>query len=198
MPDVDALERLQSHVRPDEQLLWAGGPDPLVTFTANDLFLVPFTILWGGFAMVWETAALTEGPVIMKLWGIPFVLVGLYMMVGRFFCKRYAKRRTFYGVTSQRALIVSPRSFTDTPLRNQPVSVQRSRDGRHATVTIGGPPPIRGICGENRRMQSRMYANTGMDLLFRRGDSALAFYDVPAPEAMLAALDQVRFGTASA
>lgn len=197
MRDVDALERLQPHVSPDEQMLWSGAPDPRVVFTAYDLFLVPFSILWGGFAMVWETVALTDGPVIMKLWGIPFVLVGLYMMVGRFFYKRYAKRRTAYGVTSQRALIVSPRSFTDMPLRNQSVSVQRSRDGRHATVTIGGPPPIRGIFGANRRAQSRMYANTGMDLLSRRGDYAFAFYDVPAPEAMLAALDQVRLGTTS-
>jgi hypothetical protein len=43
----------------------------------------------------------------MVLWGIPFVLVGLYLIIGRFFADAYLRARTCYGVTDQRVLIVT-------------------------------------------------------------------------------------------
>jgi hypothetical protein len=97
----------------DEKVVWAGQPDARFHFSSEDLFLVPASLLWGGLAILWEAAVFGfwggKGPVpwFFVLWGIPFVLVGQYLIWGRFVYKMYKNRRTFYALTNQRALILS-------------------------------------------------------------------------------------------
>lgn len=43
----------------------------------------------------------------MALWGIPFALVGVYLIIGPFFADAYLRARARYAVTDQRALIVT-------------------------------------------------------------------------------------------
>jgi hypothetical protein len=188
---MDLLGQLQTYLRDDEQLLWYGTPDPRVRFTPADVFMAPFSILWCAFAIFWESGVVRSGgPVIFELWGIPFVAVGLYFVFGRFFYKRYHKSRTAYVITTRRAMIVSPRSFADMPLRDQAVTIRRARDSRHASVTIGSTV-TRGR-GMNRRTSASYYGNTGMELFARNAGLPFAFYDVADPDAMLHALDQAR------
>lgn len=151
-------------------------------FTPADLYLVPFSIMWGGFALVWEVGVLLGGaPVIFVLWGIPFVVMGLYMMFGRFIYKRRAKLRTAYGVTAQRALVaVGGTTLNDSPIKGVPTSIKRSRDGSHVSIEFGYQNGWPGA-----------YPNTGMDF-FRRGAVPLSFYDVAASDALLAALERAR------
>jgi len=110
-PELTAL--LQEEFLRDERVLWQGQPDPSKHFAPSDVFAIPFSLLWGGFALFWEASALglvrwdgDEGraPLFFVLWGIPFVLIGLYLMVGRFFYKAWRKRRTLYAVTDRRVL----------------------------------------------------------------------------------------------
>ena len=71
-----------------ERILWAGQPDPNKLFGTADVFLVPFSPMWGGFAIFWEASVLglTTGsrgaPLFFVLWGVPFVLVGQYFIWG--------------------------------------------------------------------------------------------------------------------
>ena len=192
---VDQSEQVLQHLRPDEQLLWQGVPDPSAWFTAEDAFLIPFSVLWCGFAIFWESSVIHGGPVFFQLWGVPFVLAGLYFVAGRFFYKNYRKRRTGYAVTTRRAMILEPRAFTDLPLPGQPTEIRWTGNRRRASVTFPGAP----VPWDARpRRAGRGYVpgpNTGMDLIFRNGPRPFAFYDVANPDAMLLALEQARSGS---
>ncbi|MEA2409612.1 MAG: hypothetical protein QOC77_173 [Thermoleophilaceae bacterium] len=182
---ASAQQQLEPYLRPQERLLWSGRPDPSVLFTGKDGFLIPFSLMWGGFAIVWEVAAIvgTKGSSRwFVLWGIPFVCVGLYMIFGRFILKRRRKRETAYGLTDRRALVaVGDRSLSDSPVTHIPTSVRRSRDGQHVTVTFGSQAGL-----------NRVWANTGMDVLPWWNVNEVAFFDVAEPDQLLAALDRVR------
>jgi hypothetical protein len=150
------------------------------------VFLVPFSIMWGGFALFWEGSVLASGgPPFFVLWGIPFVAVGLYFIFGRFIYKRRTKLRTAYGLTPDRAMVaVGSSSFYDSPIKQVPTSVRRGRDGRHVSIAFGNQPSWPG---------SSYYGNTGMDF-FQRGSVPVAFYDVADGDALLAAFEHARGG----
>jgi hypothetical protein len=98
----------QNELQQGEKILWTGQPDPSILFTRYDVFLIPFSLLWGGFTIFWEIGVLSWGtPTFFALWGIPFVLIGLYLIFGRFIYKNYQKKKTYYAVTNQRVLILS-------------------------------------------------------------------------------------------
>ena len=131
-----------------ERLLWNGMPAGGIHFRPGDVFAIPFSLLWGGFAIFWEYSVLhtpqaggTRG--FFALWGIPFVLIGLYLIAGRFFVDAYMRARTRYAVTNQRVLIlttfagqrvrsVSLRALGEMSLREWP--------GGTGTITFGSSP----------------------------------------------------------
>ncbi len=92
-----------------EHLLWSGIPRQGLRFRSGDIFMVPFSLFWGGFAFFWEYNVVNnnKAPFFFMLWGVPFVLIGIYLIVGRFFADNYQRSRTYYGVTDQRVLILS-------------------------------------------------------------------------------------------
>jgi hypothetical protein len=123
------MGQVRQYLRDDEQLLWYGAPDASVWFTAEDVILIPFSILWCGFAIFWESSVIGgDAPFLFRLWGIPFVVLGLYFVAGRFFYKSYRKRHTVYAITTRRAMILGPRSFADLPLRDRSVHAGANRD----------------------------------------------------------------------
>lgn len=181
----EARRQLAPYLLPDEHLLWAGRPDPAKHFTGSDVFLIPFSLLWGGFAVFWMGAALVAGaPVPFALFGLPFVIMGLYFIAGRFFVKARRKRQTAYGLTERRALVaVGTGSLTEAPVERQPIEQRRSRDGQHLSVLFGRPA--------TGWLSGPSYANTGMEF-FGQGSHPVGFHDVKDVAGLEAALRQVR------
>ncbi|MGE3241339.1 MAG: PH domain-containing protein [Pirellulales bacterium] len=124
-----------------EQLLWAGKPPDGILFRPIDLLLVPFSLMWGGFAIFWELTVINaKAPLFFKFWGMPFVLIGLYLIFGRFFVDAWQRAKTFYGVTSERILIRSGlwnRTTQSLNLKSLPEIVLSERSSGGGTITFG-------------------------------------------------------------
>jgi hypothetical protein len=133
--------QLQRELGPREHLLWSGRPKQGFMLRRSDAFLIPFSLFWCGFALFWEWQVLQRGaPGFFALWGVPFVLIGLYIVIGRFFVDVAQRARTFYGLTDERMLIVSgvfSRSTKSLDLESLPeLSLSEGRDG-DGTITLG-------------------------------------------------------------
>ena len=89
-----------------ETLLWTGEPKHGIVFRTADIFMIPFSLLWGGFAFYWTYAvAQVPGPIVF--FGIPFVIFGLIFIFGRFLIDAKLRANTVYGLTQYRAIIIS-------------------------------------------------------------------------------------------
>jgi len=132
-----------------ERLLWSGQPAQGLRLQVADALLIPFSLMWGGFAVFWEYSVLTmpNAPFFFMLWGIPFVLAGLYMMIGRFFVDARQRMATHYAVTDQRAIIISgmlSRQVKSLSLRTlSDVSITEKSSGT-GSITFGAVPPFYG------------------------------------------------------
>jgi hypothetical protein len=119
-------------------LLWEGRPDINAFSLRGAWFLLPFSVLWGGFALFWEAGVLTShAPIFFSLWGIPFVVAGLYLIFGRIPVARREARLTRYAITDRRVLLLRGafrQQLTEIDLKDIP-SPQLER-GRGATGTI--------------------------------------------------------------
>ena len=139
----DATAVLQPELGSGEKLLWSGRPQQGLRLRASDALLIPFSLMWGGFAIFWEYSALQTGPLFFALWGIPFVGVGLYLIAGRFFVDAWQRARTHYGLTNQRVLIVAglrSRQVTSLPLRTLADVSLQERSDRSGTIQFGHVP----------------------------------------------------------
>jgi len=141
-----AAHSVRSAMESSERLLWTGHPRQGLRLQGSDAFLIPFSIMWGGFAIFWELSALNMGaPAFFAVWGVPFVTVGLYMMVGRFVVDARTRSVTYYGLTDKRVIILTgllQRRVKSVSLQTlQEVELAEGREGR-GTITFGPQPSM--------------------------------------------------------
>ena len=132
---------IQSELKSGERLLWNGKPQGGIRLRSSDAFLIPFSLMWGGFAIFWEfSVILTGAPFLFKLWGIPFVLIGIYIIFGRFIVDAKSRAKTIYAVTNQRIIIISAlfgRKIKSLNLRNLPELTLNEKSDGSGTITFG-------------------------------------------------------------
>jgi len=146
MSPTEAEREIAKELEADERLMWSGAPREGVVLRRGDIVLIPFSVLWGGFAIFWEATVLRSGaPLFFALWGIPFVLVGLYLIFGRFFVDAKSRARTAYGVTDRRIVVVAglrSRSVRSLPLSAVPEIVLDEMADGSGTITFGPSHPM--------------------------------------------------------
>ncbi len=113
--DPGAAMKVHTEMISGERVYWAGMPNPRVIFHSDDWTAIPFTLVWTGVFVFWEADALGiwgrathpgGANLFMTLWGIPFLIIGNYMVWGRFVVDAWLKRRTYYAVTNRRILVL--------------------------------------------------------------------------------------------
>ena len=138
---MEAQRVLGAELGPGERLVWSGRPQQGLMLRPSDALFIPFSLMWGGFAFFWEYSVLnSKAPVFMALWGIPFVLVGIYLIVGRFFVDAQQRTKTWYGITDERALIVSglfSKQVKSLPLATLTELTLSERADGSGTITFG-------------------------------------------------------------
>jgi len=142
-----------------EELFWAGKPKQGLTLRPSDATMIPFSLLWGGFAIFWEYMVVTgTSNLFGMIWGIPFVLVGLYLIFGRFVFDSWQREGTVYGITDQRVIIVSElfsrKTISLDISKLQSVTLQLKAD-ESGTITFnaGAPQSSFTITWGNRRRE---------------------------------------------
>ncbi|HKQ06731.1 MAG TPA: hypothetical protein VJ464_16475 [Blastocatellia bacterium] len=111
--DYEAQQTAQAQLDTGERLLWHGRPDPKRQILGG-LAIMLFGIPWTAFALFWTGAAsgLFWGereigwPSLFGLFGVPFVLVGIGMLLSPYWAYRRAQG-TVYVISNRRAMIIT-------------------------------------------------------------------------------------------
>jgi hypothetical protein len=131
----------QGRLLPGERIAWRGTAGRGILFTPRDLFLIPFSLAWCGFAIFWTvTATRGRAPDFFTLWGSMFICFGVYFVAGRFLVDAWVRRGTVYAVTDRRILILRGApfgKFIALALSQLPdISLSERRGGR-GTIRFG-------------------------------------------------------------
>ena len=151
------LDDISGRLMAGEQILWSGRPQQGLFFTPRDALLIPFSIFWGGFAIFWEYSVLSIGarssharpPLFFALWGVPFILIGLFLIFGRFLLDAYLRSRITYALTNRRVLIARAGPFQKFYALNLDRLPGLALSGS-GTIIFGGADPFvtrRGFSG---------------------------------------------------
>lgn len=88
------------HIGNGDIVLWKGRPEKGITVNSNELFMIPFGIFFTAFALFWAFMASRVFP-IMAVLSIPFILIGLYLVCGKFIINERMKDKTAYVITNK-------------------------------------------------------------------------------------------------
>lgn len=148
---MQVSESIRAELSPGEQVVWTGQPRQGIVVRGADAFAIPFSLLWAGFAVFWlVSAAQSNAPLPFVLCGVPFVLIGFYMVVGRFFVEAKQRQSTFYALTPQRVIIASglfSRTVKSLNLNTiAELSLSERADGT-GTIVFGAQHPMAAMFG---------------------------------------------------
>ena len=120
---------------PGETILWRGKPEKGHLLSAGDAVMIPFSIFWCGFAVFWFVSAMQVGA--FALFGIPFVCVGIYITVGRFFHMAHRRKNTAYVITTAKIIRRQGRRIDMLDAKTMPAIHVTARTDGTGTIRFG-------------------------------------------------------------
>ena len=146
------------HLSPDEYILWKGKPAVKPLLSKSDIFMIPFSILWCGFAFFWEITAIAgNAPFFFCLWGIPFMCIGLYFVFGRFLYTAYIRKRTLYVITNRKIIRLRGKRVDFLAASTMPPAHCIANTDGSGTIRFIAPNP------HYRNTYNFSFYSTGMD-----------------------------------
>jgi len=143
MFEYDTASLFRPYLSAGERVLWTGRPKQGLVLSGKDALLIPFSLAWGGFAIFWNVQAWSfprEGDSIdwfFPLWGLPFLAIGVYVIIGRFFHDAMIRRGLYYAVTNSRVLILRGKTASNVTSRDiQSLPMLELSERRDGTGTI--------------------------------------------------------------
>lgn len=119
-----------------------GQPKQGLALSGRDAFLIPFSLMWGGFAIFWNAGVWGSfdggeaAPFFFRLWGLPFLVAGLYLIMGRFFHDASIRKNLHYAVTNQRILVLRKSKITSLDIQRLPRLEFSEHSDRTGTLTF--------------------------------------------------------------
>jgi hypothetical protein len=179
---------LARQLQAGEQVYWVGRPDPRRVFELGDVFTLGFGVVWLAFVIFWMASAAAMGaPLAFTLFGIPFLLVGLYLSLGIPIQRQFQRARTRYAVTDRRVV-------TTTGERSMRAIELSSIEATSVTVNADGTGTLAFDAGLGLVSNLPAWAlNSYQD---RRGASSgvMAFANVAEVSAVQALVESLRQG----
>ncbi|TCP82020.1 hypothetical protein C8J42_1274 [Sphingomonas sp. PP-CE-1A-559] len=134
------IDTAKPQLLPGERVVWEGRPYAGFTFRPIEVFLIPFSLLWGGFALFWNVTALTTADLSFNLFGLPFLIAGLYITFGRFLVDISLRKNLAYFVTNKRILVERRSSGSNTKsldIKRLPALELDERSDGSGTIRFG-------------------------------------------------------------
>lgn len=131
---------LTQELNKNETLLWQGQPKQGFLVRSSDIVKIPLTFLWFGFVLFWEyNAIMTTDALYFKIFGIPFVIIGFYISIGRFFVDSYQRKHCLYALTNKRAIIITAfnKKIKSIDLKNLSEVNLSLHKNNYGTITFG-------------------------------------------------------------
>lgn len=165
-------DKFGNSLLPNEHIIWAGTPNLNKKFTDSDIFLIPFSLFWFLFSLFWEYSALlglinyirfeSHKEVIEILpfpfVGLVFVLIGYYLLFGRFTYKRRKNNNTFYALSNSRVLILIKDKLTSININTlKKIEIYRKKN-KIGSIILGSS-----VISKKISSKQKYYENTGLD-----------------------------------
>jgi hypothetical protein len=158
----------------NETILWSGKPKQGVCFSSRDAFLIPFSMVWCGFAIFWTISATKSGaPAFFTIFGLGFVCVGLFFVFGRFFYDSVRRSQTEYHVTNMRVIICKSGSEVSIPIGQWTCLRMEKHSDQTGTIQFG---------------ESSRSFGFHMDLWMPSSSNIPCFFKIHAPDEIMSIL----------
>ena len=140
----EATEIINQSLQPEETLIWAGQPKKGLVFEVVDIFKTIFIVLFAGFVF-FAVRLLSDISILLAIpIGVLFFSAAFILGIGRFFIDAGLRKKTFYGVTDKRIIIISkmyPKKVQSVYFDTQPKIKFLPNLDETSTIDIGLKEP---------------------------------------------------------